>query len=83
MGNDYDTMRLQAARLPLEGSVPPPTSAKTALADHLRDQKLFDNASGEALRPAIQSGTAAFEDMYPRSETIADARWPDIQVHSG
>ena len=49
MGNDYDTMRLQAAHPPLEGSVPPPTSAKTALTDHLRDQKLFDNASGETL----------------------------------
>ena len=58
---------------------------KTALAAHLCDRTPSYSAPGEALwtlddahDPAgDQSGTAAFEDMYPRSETIADARWPD------
>ena len=49
MGNDYDTMGDKKTRAPLGSSVPPPTSAKNALADHLRDRKLFDNASGETL----------------------------------
>ena len=48
MGNDYDTIGDKKTRARLGSSVPPPTSAKTALTDHLRDQKLFDNASGEA-----------------------------------
>jgi len=48
MGDDYDTIGDKKTRARLGSSVPPPTSAKTALADHLRDRTPSEYAPGEA-----------------------------------